>query len=270
MTDHNLFTQPLKYDVEDNERELVAPAIKGVRSILDAAVHGHVRRIVLTSSFAAILDTARSAPPFFTYTAQNWNPITYAEATDPRTSPVVAYRGAKTFAEREAWNFVRDRAPPFDLVTLCPPMTFGPMVHPVEDLDQLNESNSMLWKVASGCRPLPQTRVPFWTDVRTLAQAHVEALTRPEAGGKRYVVSSSERFSYELATEIIASQFPWAAATMQGKMQEGEQQQQAIDRSYGLDGQTAARELGLREYTFSEMLHDFVTQAAGMRDTVSR
>lgn len=231
-----------------------------MRAILTAAAaQPTVRRVVLTSSFASVMDATRTAPPYFTYTAADWNPLTYAEAADPATSAVIAYRGSKKFAELAAWDFVRDNKPGFDLATLCPPMTFGPVVHPVESVDKLNESNAMLWKVASGERPLPVARVPFWVDVRDVAQAHVEALLRPEAGGKRFLPAAPERFSYGLAAKIVAEEFEWA----RGRGEEGTDQ--VIDESHGVDGEGATRELGLEYKSFRQTVRELVAQAAGMK-----
>ena len=227
-----------------------------------AAATPSIKRVVVTSSFAAVLDVTRTAPPYFTYTGADWNPLTYKESVDPATSAVVAYRGSKKFAEQAAWDFVYIRKPGFDLVTLCPPMTFGPVVHPVADAASLNESNAALWGIASGKRPLPVARVPFWVDVRDLAVAHVEALLRPEVGGRRYVPSAPERFSYGLAARIIHDQFDWA----KGKVALEEQK---ADESHGLDGETAARELGFTYRTFKESVVDLVSQAAGMGQSPS-
>jgi nucleoside-diphosphate-sugar epimerase len=138
---------PFSYSVQDNEKELVRPAIAGVRAILEAAASTPiVRRIVITSSFASVIDVNRRAPPRFTYTGADWNPLSYEETVAKETSAVVAYRGSKKFAELEAWKFIEERNPGFDIVTLCPPMTFGPVVHPVASLQELNESNANLWK----------------------------------------------------------------------------------------------------------------------------
>ena len=67
----------------------------------------------------------------------------------------------------------------------------------------------MLWNVASG-DALPVARVPFWLDVRDLAETHVEALLRPEAGNKRYTITAPERFFYSRAAKIISDEFEWA------------------------------------------------------------
>lgn len=205
-----------------------------------------------------MLDANRKAPPYFTYTGADWNPLTYEESIDKATTAVIAYRGSKKFAELEAWKFLKEQKPSFDLVTLCPPMTFGPTVHPVANLASLNESNAMLWKIATGINPLPVARVPFWIDVRNLANAHVEALLRPEVGGKRYVPASPERFSYGLAAKIMVDEFK----VLEGKVTV---EDQFIDESHGLDGETAAKELGFEYIPFKQTVKDFISQALEMQ-----
>lgn len=226
---------------------------------MDAASKSDVKRVVITSSFASVLDANRKAPPYFTYTGDDWNPLTYEEAADPATSAVVAYRGSKKFAELEAWNFIKNGDAKFDIVTLCPPMTFGPVVHPVETVEQLNESNAMLWKIASGQHPLPVARVPFWIDVRDLAKAHVEALLRPEAANKRYVPAAPEGFSYQLAADIMRKEFPWAEETV------SKTADQVIDQSHGLDGKTVTQELGVEYRSFKQTVVDLVSQAVDLK-----
>lgn len=183
--------------------------------------------------------------------------MTYDESIDPSTSAVVAYRGSKKFAELEAWKFVKEQKPSFDIVALCPPMTFGPVVHPVANVQKLNESNAMLWKIASGAKPLPVSRVPFWIDVRDLAIAHVEALLKSEVGGRRYVPASPERFSYGLVAKIMVEEFEG----LKGRVTVEEQ---VIDDSHGLDGETAAKELEYRYHSFRETVRDLVAQAMEM------
>ncbi|KAK0628030.1 putative uncharacterized oxidoreductase [Lasiodiplodia hormozganensis] len=249
---------PFNYNTTNNERELVLPAINGVRAILAAAsATPTVRRLVLTSSFAAVVDIARNPDPSFTYTAADWNPLTYAESIDPSTTAVVAYRGSKKFAELEAWEFVKERKPlHFDLVTLCPPMVFGPVAHPgVATPAALNESNAQLWAVLDKSAPLPVARVPLWIDVRDLAHAHVEALLRDEAGGKRYTPASPEHFSYGLAARVVRERFPERARSEEPGEDEG-----LPGPSYGLDGETAGRELGVVYRRFEETVVDLVGQ----------
>lgn len=252
---------PFNYNIESNEQDLVLPAINGVKSVLaSAAKCNSVKRIVLTSSFAAVIDIKRKAPPRFEYTAEDWNPQTYQESIDNASTPVVAYRGSKKFAEQAAWDFLKENKPKFDLVTLCPPMTFGPPVHPVTDISQLNESNATLWQVAQG-KDLPVARVPFWVDGRDLARAHIEALLRPSAGNKRYTVAAPERFSYQLAADIIREHFEWA----KDKVRQPATVQE-IDHTHDLDGHTAAKELGIVYRSFEDTVVDTIQQALKIDD----
>ncbi|KAH8680663.1 NAD dependent epimerase/dehydratase [Xylariales sp. PMI_506] len=251
---------PLTYDTTDNEKELILPAINGVRSIMEAsATNSSISRVVITSSFASVVDIGRKEPNHFTYTGKDWNPLTYEQAIDPATDSVMAYRGSKKFAELAAWEFISERKPQFDIVTLCPPMTFGPIAHPVKDLGSLNESNATLWDVASGKRPLPVARVPFWIDVRDLATAHVEALLRLEVGGRRYIPAAPERFSYGLVSKIILENdsFDWAKGLV-------EAESQPVDTSYSVDGEKTGEELGFKYRSFQETVVDFVTEAKDM------
>ena len=57
---------------------------------------------------------------------------------------------SKTCAERAAWEFVEKQKPNFDLVTLCPPLVFGPVIHSLKSLDELNTSNKRIWGLLSG------------------------------------------------------------------------------------------------------------------------
>ncbi|KAL5334933.1 hypothetical protein BJX70DRAFT_402129 [Aspergillus crustosus] len=252
---------PFTYDTTNNEKELILPAINGVKAVFSAAHNTSsqsISRIVLTSSFASVIDINRTAPPYFTYTSSDWNPLTYEHSIAPETTAVVAYRGSKKFAELAAWEFIENEKPSFDLVALCPPMTFGPIVHPISGLDNLNESNAMLWKVATG-EELPVARVPFWVDVRDLAEAHVNALLKKEVGGKRYTVTAPERFSYGVVAGVIREEF-------EGLRGGVSPEEQRVDESYGLDGEVAGREFGIRYRAFRETVIDFVRQGLEMRE----
>lgn len=159
----------------------------------------------MTSSFGAVLDMGRNERTPYTYSSRDWNPITYEEATAPDASAQDAYRGSKVFAEKEAWKFITTERPAFDLVTFCPSMVFGPVMGGFKSSEELNESNKLLWKVATGgaSGTLPPARFNFWIDVRDLAEIQVEALLQNISSGKRYVPVAPEKFNYQLVSEII-------------------------------------------------------------------
>lgn len=166
---------------------------------------------VITSSFAAIINTKESSGmwPGHTYSEKDWNGITPEEAP---ANPSNGYRASKTFAERAAWDFIEKEKPSFDLVTMNPPMVFGPVVHHLNALDSLNTSNERIRDFIQGKqkneKELPVTPLPIWIDVRDLALAHVKAIETPDAGGKRFFVVSSEYFSNRDILNIIRKSFP--------------------------------------------------------------
>ena len=72
------------------ERDLIIPAVNGTTEILKSTYkHApQVKRVVLTSSFAAINDFSKGLRPGHVYDESQWNPVTYEEAKD---NPRVAY-----------------------------------------------------------------------------------------------------------------------------------------------------------------------------------
>ena len=54
---------------------------------------------------------------------------------------------------------MEDEKPAFELATICPPMVFGKVVHPLRSVDELNTSNTMVWSlVAAGMHDVPETK----------------------------------------------------------------------------------------------------------------
>ena len=75
---------PFTHDIQDNERDLIIPAVKGTEGILQSVAKfaPEVKRVVLTSSFAAINDFSKGLRPGHVYDETQWNPITYKEAAE--------------------------------------------------------------------------------------------------------------------------------------------------------------------------------------------
>lgn len=242
---------PFLAKVTNAEDQLIKPAIAGVRNIMEAAYANQdtVKRVVLTSSFASVFNPTRTPPDDFVYTEKHWNPITYEEGV--KGDEVVGYRASKKFAELEAWNFVKEKKPSFDLVTLCPPMVFGPIVHPLLSLKELNVSNAVLRSVALGEEP--QSRVPLWIDVRDLAYAHVESLLRKQSSGKRYVLLSPEKFLYAWAAQIIRDH---KLSDKVKKDYKGE----VHPKTYSLDWQTAQKDLDIQFHGFEDCVVNSIQQ----------
>jgi len=79
----------------DDPDELIVPARVGTLRVLRAARDAGARRVVLTSSFAAIGYTPK---PVAEFTEADW--------TDPDTPGLAPYPRSKAVAERAAWDFM--------------------------------------------------------------------------------------------------------------------------------------------------------------------
>lgn len=207
---------------DDPQKDLIDPAVNGTTGLLRAVARSApaVRRVVVTSSFAAILDAARLADPATTFTEASWNPVTLA---DIHAHPSMAYRASKTLAERAAWDFVQNgdhsdpannepKPPTFDLVTVNPPLVFGPVVHHLASLDSINTSNERIVALVQGRwrtpdKVLPDTGNVNWVDVRDVAEAHVAAVEQPGLGGRRLFATAGV-YSNRAILDIVRRHFP--------------------------------------------------------------
>lgn len=151
---------PFGYAYKNFETELLIPSINGTKSIcLAASKAPSVKRVVLTSSFAAIFDASAGPSPGRVYTENDWSPLTYEDGKNAAITPV-AYRASKVLAEKTAWNFIESEKPHWDLVTLCPGMVFGPLFPgTINTLKELNTSNGIVWSLFDADK-IPETKAP--------------------------------------------------------------------------------------------------------------
>jgi len=200
---------PFHFNVTDTKKDLLDPAVIGTTGILKAIKKNAptVKRVVITSSFAAILNGAKGATwPEHTYSEEDWNPVTEEEAVQ---NPSNGYRASKTFAEKAAWDFVKNEKPNFDIATMNPPLVLGPIVHYLNSLSSLNTSNQRIANLMTGkCKSeIPDTGTFIWVDVRDIADGHVRAMEKPGAGNKRFFITAGY-FSNKEICEIIRKNFP--------------------------------------------------------------
>jgi nucleoside-diphosphate-sugar epimerase len=118
---------PFHFNVTDVQKDLLDPAIIGTTGILESIKKNapSVKQVVITSSFAAIVNPSKGFWPGHSYSEDDWNPITVEEAHE---NPMTGYRASKTFAEKAAWDFVAQEKPNFSISTINPPMVYGPIV----------------------------------------------------------------------------------------------------------------------------------------------
>ncbi|KAF2496379.1 NAD(P)-binding protein [Lophium mytilinum] len=252
---------PLAINVTDVSRDLLAPAITGTTALLTAALTSpSLKSVVVTGSFAAVMDVAKHPRPGYVYTAADWNPITYAEAADPALDlsrwpavyrPFVTYMASKTLAERAAWEVWERERPRWGLSVLLPSYIGGPYVLPLKGgAEGLSWSTGLVWGVAKGGK-LPAVDYPDWTDVRDVAGAHVRALEGGGGGGGGGVFLGGGGITYSDIADIVRKNFT--------QLKPSDEKQ--VETYHDVDTSEAAEVLGITEWTSMEkMVVDSVSQ----------
>lgn len=171
----------------EDPNELVVPAREGALRVLRAARDAGARRVVLTSSFAAIGYTPKPGAEF---TEDDW--------TDPNTPGLAPYPLSKTVAERAAWDFIAREGGDTELVTVNPTFILGPTL--TTSLSTVQLVKAML----DGKLPVaPRARFGL-ADVRDVADLHIRAMAAPEAAGKRFLgVADGPTISYLEVAETL-------------------------------------------------------------------
>lgn len=152
--------------------EVIGPARDGTLRVLKAAADAGVKRVVLTSSLAAVA-YGQDRDDTYVYSEDDWSVV---ENSPP-------YPQSKTIAERAAWDFVNGLPDdiPLELAVINPGAVLGPLLNA-----HYSTSGEIVRKLMK--REIPGTaKLGFaMVDVRDVASAHVAAMTVPEAAGKRF------------------------------------------------------------------------------------
>jgi nucleoside-diphosphate-sugar epimerase len=155
-----------------HEDELIVPARDGALRVLRAARDAGVRRVVLTSSFAAI--GYGHGHPEKVYDETSW--------TDVDGPGVSAYAKSKTVAERAAWDFAGADGGSPELAVINPVAVLGPLLGP-----DASTSIELVKRLVDGSMPGTPKVAYGLVDVRDVADLHVRAMTAPEAAGERFI-----------------------------------------------------------------------------------
>jgi len=183
---------PFPMTTPKDENDLIRPAVDGTLRALRSARAAGIKRVILTSSVAAI-SFRNPIPDRLTLTEKDWS-----DASDPM---IRAYAKSKTLAERAAWDFVRDH-PEMELTTINPCFVIGPAL----DLDY-GTSLGLVQRLLSGRDPAMPRLMFEIVDVRDIARMHVLALANPATIGERLIGSAGSIWFRDLA-RVMKTAFP--------------------------------------------------------------
>jgi nucleoside-diphosphate-sugar epimerase len=193
--DHVLHVaSPFPANVPKDENELIAPAREGALRVLRASREAGVKRVVLTSSFAAI---GYGQPPR-KFDEKDW--------TNPDGGDVRAYVKSKTLAERAAWDFIAKEGGGLELSVVNPVAVFGPVL-----AADYSTSVLLVQRLMDGAMP-GCPRLAFGVvDVRDVADLHIRAMTHPAARGERFLAVSGDFMSILEIAKVLKRRMGEAA-----------------------------------------------------------
>ena len=171
---------PFPASIPKDENELIVPAREGAVRVLCAARDVGVKRVVLTSSFAAIgYGQPEQTKPF---DETNW--------TDLNGEGLTAYVKSKTLAERSAWELLAKEGGGLELAVVNPVAVFGPVLGA-----DYATSILIVQKMMDGAMPGCPRLVFGGVDVRDVADLHLRAMTHPAAKGERFLAVAGDFMS---------------------------------------------------------------------------
>ncbi|WP_020076410.1 NAD-dependent epimerase/dehydratase family protein [Cryocola sp. 340MFSha3.1] len=223
--------------------EVVVPARDGALRVLRAARDAGARRVVLTSSFAAV---GYSPKPVRDYDESDW--------TDPSTAGLPAYPLSKTVAERAAWDFVEREGRDLELVAVNPTWIAGPTL-----TSSARSSLAFFTGMLDGTiTVVPRQRFGM-ADVRDVSAAHLAAMSTPGAAGNRYLVlADGPTMTFLDVANVLRERLGDLAAQAPTEEQPGDEPAPLV-----IHNERAKRELGLRPRPAVETI---VETAESLRD----
>ncbi len=181
---------PISLQLPKQELDVIIPAVDGTLRVLRAASNAGVKRVVLTSSFAAIgYGPKQGGRP---YTEDDW--------TDPNSKSLAgsAYIKSKVFAEKAAWEFMAAESGTIELAVINPVAIFGPLL----GTDMSTGFQLLKGLMDGSTKAVPRINFGI-VDVRDVADLHLRAMVSPNAAGQRFLAIGGEIMSFQEIAVVL-------------------------------------------------------------------
>jgi nucleoside-diphosphate-sugar epimerase len=216
----------LSMEQSDDPEQVLVPARDGTLRVLAAARDAGARRVVLTSSFAAV---GYSPKPGEEYTEDDW--------TDPDTPGLPLYPRSKTIAERTAWDFIEHEGGGLELVAVNPTFILGPGL-----TERARSSVQLVQAMLDGTMKVVRRQRFGIADVRDVADLHLRAMVAPQAAGRRYLcLADGPTISFLQLAQILRDRLGPLAERVPTQEEPGPEPRALI-----IHNDRAKRELGWR------------------------
>jgi len=244
-----------------DENDYIRPAVEGTTSVMRAAVAHGVKRVVVTSSVAAVWEPLLDG---HCYTKSDWSD----------TGCQSAYGKSKTMAERAAWKVVEGTD--VELSTVNPMFIIGPTLYTDKALIQGFESGNLASKIMNGKIPMqPRSKMGI-SDVRDVAAAHIRALTT-QSNGERFILTK-ETIWFKDIVQLFSEAHPKLSIgvkqapgfVIKGLAFLGNKEMQAtaklLDKDYTVESSNVQTKLGLeftsQKKSVADMMDDLLELGA--------
>jgi len=176
----------LSYD-PSNEDVLIKPTVEGTMNVLNAGLKGGIRKSVVTSSIGTM------------WLGNHEKEVCEEDWLDE--SKCDSFHKSKALAERAIWNFWSQNKENMEVVIINPGFTVGPVL-----TKSRSASIEMIVKLITGKVPaLPNFSLAM-TDVKDVAEAHINALFAQNSNGKRYLIASKTS-TFEKIASVLRTEF---------------------------------------------------------------
>jgi len=176
-----------------DENELIIPARDGALRVLKAARDAGVKRVVLTSSFAAVGYSINVENHVFT--DEDWTDV---------NAELPAYIKSKTLAEKAAWEFIEKEGNGLELSVINPVGIFGPALGGITSASL----DIAVTGILNGTLNYTPTFTMGVVDVRDVADIHLKAMVNPKAAGERFIATSDGVMSFYDVAELFRKERP--------------------------------------------------------------
>lgn len=172
---------------QPKERNALLPAARdGTVRVLRAAAKAGARRLVLTSSVAAVA-YGHASERKESFGESDWSNVDSPE--------ISAYAISKTLAEQAAWEVAKGEG--LEMATINPSVVAGPLLG-----EDPGASVRLVLMMMRGKLPVVPNVSFGVVDVRDVARAHVAALTAEASAGRRFLVTAGPLTLMEMGQAI--------------------------------------------------------------------
>jgi nucleoside-diphosphate-sugar epimerase len=184
---------PIHLSIPKDENEMIEPAVNGTLRVLKAARNAGAKRVVMTSNFGAVGYSHKDKSKLIT--EESW--------TDPNEKGLSAYNKSKIFAEKAAWEFIKNEGGDLELTVINAVAIFGPALDA-----KLSSGFELLKNVINGTmKRIPNLELAI-VDVRDLADLHIKAMESANAKGQRFLALSDGSMTLPEIAGFLKNKMP--------------------------------------------------------------